>query len=402
MAALWQRRWGRWLAVGLLPIGAVGGYFAWKGWWMRDVQSRVDRAVEIILRTDPAWDATALAELEETSRRLDGLRERRFEQRLIECALRARSGDPEGALELLEKVRTQERLRTPQFLLAAEALLATGRLREAESVLRRLITDNPELWQAHRDLAEVYHAFGATLASLKELEEVARLHPDGFLAYRLMGMVYHLDLHRPEEAIGYYRQALERRPPERFRTAIQRELAQCLVLTEEYGAALELLESTPSEAFDWALLAECHWALGRLDEAQQDLDTLERIDPEHRTMLVVGAVLAIERAAPHEALPLLEKRLQQDPHDTLARYQLSRAYRQMGDQAASDAQSELLRQTQALRNQLDELYSRAIRQPTDHELREKLAKVSEQLGQSEQAVRWRHMAQQIQLAVEKP
>jgi predicted Zn-dependent protease len=86
---------------------------------------------------------------------------------------RARSGNPEGALEpLVKAVEVDPRVRFGEpYLVAAEALLALGRLEEAEDALDRYVSSNSSSLQGYVRLAEVRKRRGDRDGSRAALRE---------------------------------------------------------------------------------------------------------------------------------------------------------------------------------------------------------------------------------------
>jgi Flp pilus assembly protein TadD len=117
-------------------------------------------------------------------------------------------------------------------------------------------------------------------------------------------------------------------------------------------------------------------------------------------VLLLGAVLAIDRGEARAAVPRLQKLLDHNPQNVVARHQLSLAYQSLGDTSASKAESERMRELRGLQMRRDELFNRALRQPSDAGVRDELAAVCEQLGRNAEAVRWRRNAEQTRKAVQ--
>jgi tetratricopeptide (TPR) repeat protein len=324
--------------------------------------------------------------------KLDGKRRYEEEVRLWRAAVVLRTGLPAEALKHLDGVGANGRLRVPRLIVAGEILYRTGRLTDAERVFRRIAAERPDAIIAHRWLVTILHDLGAMRAALVELQEVARLQPDDFFAYRLMGLVYNEDLYRHGEAVENYRKALERGPPPEQTEMIRRECAESLLALNDYSAALEMLEPARDDARVLALRAECHWSMTDGGEACRLLERALQLDPHDRTALLLKARIAMDEGEPQEALGPLQTLLADDPHEYNARYQLSRAFQRTGDAQSAAAELEQMNNSKALRERLGSLYEQAMARPRDASIREELAELCETLGKRALAETWRRAA----------
>jgi tetratricopeptide (TPR) repeat protein len=378
----------------MLAISATAGVWLWKTWQRRDLERRFEVALSAI------HSHGSLDVVEATVQRLSGRSEWQPQRRLLLGALLLRSGDPMGAMALLESVPRDGKLRPSLFLLVGESLFMTGDLVAAEQMFRVVAHEQPDNADAHLCLARVYHEFGSVKPLTDELEQVVRLRPDDFRAYWLLGSMYEEDLQQIETGAEKYRLALERNPPEPNRTAILRALVRCLLLTKDYSAVLDIVPDLPDDSFKEVVSAEAYRCLGDSAAAQRLLAHLEETDPDLDSVLLLGAELAIERHEPQVAVPRLKKLIDRDPYNVVVRHQLSLAYQALGDTAASKAESEMMLQIRDLQMRRVELYTVAIGRPADADVRDELASVCEKLGRSEEAARWRRNAAQTRLAVE--
>ena len=314
-------------------------------------------------------------------------RNRRFDEEvhLLRAACALRTAQSAEALKHLQEVEPGGKLRLPRLIVAGEFLYRTGHLADAERVFRKVAAERPQAMIPHRWLATILHEIGAMRAALLELEQVARLQPDDFFAYRLMGLVYSEDFSRHKEAVENYRRALERNPPPEQAELIRRECTQCLVSLNDYSGALEMLASCREDARVLALRAECRWSLTEPDEARRLLDLALGLDPHDRNALMLSARIAMDEGDPRRAVVSLQTLLADDPHDYDARYQLSRAFRRAGDRQAAAAAVEQMQESKALRERLGGLYERAMARAHDAEVRDEIAALCDALGKRELA-----------------
>jgi tetratricopeptide (TPR) repeat protein len=382
------------MVAGLLLAGAsVTAFFCWKTWRRRDLQRRIDLAVTAL------HDDGSLDVVRDALGLLAGRPEWRSTERFLQGGILLRSENPGAALREFQFVRNDGNLRIPLHLLTGRALLQTGQLIEAARVLQVVVSEQPDDPEGHRWLAMVCHEFGSGTAALAELQHVVRLRPDHFLGYRLVGLIYADDYQMYELAARHYREALDRQPPEPHLTEIRRELVRCLLLMKRYAEVLDVLEDLPESFFKQVVAVEAHWGLGESAEAIRLLDRLEETNPDEEGVLMLGAVLAIDQGDARSAVPRLQKVLERNPQNYVARYHLSLAYQNLGDTNASKAESERMLEIRKLQKRLEELHKQAFRQPADADVREELAAVCEQLGQTADAVRWRRNAAQTRLVL---
>lgn len=380
----------RLVVLGTLAGGAASGLYAWNLRQNRNLDYHVDLALSA-LKEEGSLDV-----VKDTMERLTGRRDRISELRMLQGGTLLRGGDPSAALRAFDRVRPKGKLCVPYYLMRGEALYSQGRLAEAESAFRVVVREKPDDFEGHRWLAMIYHDFGSANASMAELQWLTRLRPDHFLAYRLMGLTYAEDFRKFDQAAEQYRLALERNPPDRQRSEIVRELAQCLVLLKEFAAALDVLHDMSDGPLKQVVQIESYRALGETDAAQRVLDRLSEAEPEHQGALLLGAMLALDRGDGQAAIPKLKKLLERDPHDYVARHQLSLAYQSLGDSEAGNAESVRMLESKKLHQRHDTLYTQAIGDPSDAGVRQELARICEQLGKTSEAQRWHQVAVQIE------
>lgn len=378
--------------LGFVAAAGIWGLEQWKARRNRDLDRRVESSVAALL----GRESTEI--VQETLTRLTQRPDRKTEMRLLVGGMRLRAGDPTAALQVLAPLSPEGPLRIPHLLLLGETLYQTGRLSEAEAAFRRVVAERPEEAESHRWLATIYHDLGMPNPAMTELEQLAKLRPDDHLAFRLMALIYAEDFRKYDLAIENYRRAIACQPAEPDRTDIQRELAQCLVLEKEFSQALEILKLMPAETLKQLLEIESLRGLGEAERAQEILDGLIQREPDHQGVLLLSAMLAIDRGDGQAALPALKELLTRNPHDYVARHQLTLAYQSLGDAVAAKVESERMLASKELHQRHDALYSQAVLAPDDSEVRLRLADVCVELGRSAEAARWRHAAEEIRRA----
>lgn len=238
----------------------------------------------------------------------------------------------------LELVRSYLGLRRP-----AQAAKVTAELQIA-------YPDDPEiLFHANRTYREV-----AVQASF----EIARVAPESVWAHQAMGEAYEsrqfYDL-----AIMEYRKALEREPG---RPGLRFRLGEALLAqagdASQADDALEQFElelsANPSHAASALRAGEIHHAKAEPDKALRYYERAVQLRPEFAEAHVALGTLLLDADRTAEAVRELERAVELNPTDAGSRYQLARAYREVGDMSAQRAQLAEYRRLQTERRQLDQ------------------------------------------------
>lgn len=385
----WKSRKLR-LAVWLLPplaAALVGGGSAWRSW---QLERRVERTlISLEQRSDAPLDAELIHDIEDNSRYASELRFFRGVQAL-------RAGQAGAALHAFGGLKLDGRIRVPLLLQVGEALYKSGHLSDAQNIFLQVEFEKPELAVVHHWLATVYHELGAMHAAFAELEKLAELEPQGYVAYRLMGMMDQQDFARDQDAVENYRAALARNPPPDQLPAIRIGLADSLIGVNDFAGALEALEPAAEDATVLALRAECRWSMGETDVGRALLEQARALSPKARRVLLLSGRMALQADGEgREAVEAFQSLLDRDPHDVQARYQLSIAYQRLGDKAAAAAELDRMNESKALREKLAALYDQAMQRSTDPEVRDELADLCGKLGKPDLARIWKRAAEQL-------
>jgi len=302
------------------------------------------------------------------------------------------SGDMDAALRQISKVPPVGTLRKPMLKWSAECLMRQQRWGEAEQLLKLLIEEDELDAENHRNLATVYHNLGAMDFALAALQTTQRLDPEDYRAHRLAGLILNADYANYTEAINQYRSALDRSPPEEVARAIRSELARCLIEQRDYNAALEMLEQIPVAVPVLVMRSECLWSMGELEESQKLLVEAETLKPDSVQVRLLRARMLLDDGKRDEAIAIYENLLEKEPHDFQTRYQLALAYQSAGNAEAYERELARYRESESKRSELFDMYREAMQRPADFEIRERLAALSEELGQHELSETWRKAA----------
>ena len=380
------RRKLRIAALALLCLGAAV-YFGGLRWRQARLHRRVARALGALEGGSDAWiDRQLIAEITGNPRYEPELR-------LFHAAWLLNIGEPAGVFPAIAGLRPEGEIRASLLLVLGEAYYKTGQLPESERVFRQLTLADPQNSRAHRWLATIYHDLGNIVAAFGELEKVAELEPDDFFAYRLMGMINLLDYQKHKEAAACYRKALERSPPEEQTQAMRLELAQAMAAMNDFAGATDVLDAAQVNARVLAQKAECRWGVGEREQAIELLSQALALDPLERRALLLKARFALEDGKPDAAVAPLKSVLEDDPHDFNTRYQLSIAYRRLGDKQASVFELEQSNASKELRSRLNHLYAEAMQRAGDVGVRIEIAEVCDMLRKPDLAQKWRRSAE---------
>ena len=302
------------------------------------------------------------------------------------------SGDMDAALRQISRVAPVGTLRKPMLQWSAECLMRQQRWGEAEQLLKLVIEEDPQDAENHRNLATVYHNLGAMDFALAALRETQRLDPDDYRAHRLAGLILNADYANYTEAINQYRSALDRSPPDEVVRAIRSELAHCLIEQRDYNAALEILEAVPVAVPVLVMRSECLWSMGELEESQKLLAEAEALKPDSVQVRLLRARMLLDDGQRDQAIAIYEELLAKEPHDFQTRYQLALAYQSAGNAEAYERELARYRESESKRSELFDMYREAMQRPADYEIRERLAALSQELGQHELSETWRKAA----------
>lgn len=351
------------------------------------------------------WDAMQRGDWPRVSACIQQLRGHPSSQdqvRILRGGLLLRTGHAASAIEELNRVPGDGTESERALLLLCESFYSLKMWMQAEAVAQEVLrrqTDEPE---AHRWLGAIYFDLGAMSHSEEHLKKLAELRPQDYSPHRLLGLI-HKDFERYREAIADYHAALERHPPEKVRREILVELAKSQMKHNDFVGASKSLELPwPAEAIEPRVLqAECLWSLGQKEVARQTLTKLQSEKPRDSDVLRLTARFAVDEGRPAEAIEPLRKIITADPYNDQALMELSAAYRRLGKEAEAEEFLERRNSARALMEEFVDLNKRAIKEPSNAQLRDQIAEKCDQLGKKELAVVWRDAARALREQVQE-
>jgi tetratricopeptide (TPR) repeat protein len=327
---------------------------------------------------------------------------------LLRAEIRMKEGKYDEALAAVNAMSRFEAqlaqgpdLRLEGAVLSGRCLVFLHSHREAERVLRYAVDNWPAtmdpargLTDAHRGLFAVYYDQGAMTPAIDHLEEVSRLDPDDGRPHRALGRIY-FDLNQPEKAIVSYTEALRRTLAPRVEGEVKIELAEVLIRAGQYEQIRHTLDGVAQNAKVMALEAEALWLASpsQIESARRLCDEALAKDPSCPQVLRLAARMNWDAGEVANTAPLLERLLKQDPHDAASRHLLAQVYRRLGRPKEAAEQQRLRERSAAYLTELTDLNAKALADPWDFAVRERLAVVCDQLDRPALAQMWRRAAQ---------
>lgn len=242
-------------------------------------------------------------------------------------------GQSDRALEVLKVIRDDRPGAAEGLTVAARALLARGSISSARRTLERTLTMKPDQPEAAKMLAAIYLASGDGGRGVAMLKSAATLDPRDFRPWFALGKVYH-DLGELDRSAEAYTEALKRNPP----AAETREarLGRVRVLLDGHRAEQasndleELQKCDPDEPQILALAARQARDLGRAEESGQLADRALALDADNVDALLVRARLRFHSRRTTQAIEDLEKAVRLKPNDVPSLQLLMQAQKSLG------------------------------------------------------------------------
>ena len=218
----------------------------------------------------------------------------RYSVRMRQAALRAKSGNVDGALAMIDAAGPQdEEERTLGVLTKAQILRDADRVGQAVSVLEAADQALPDTVEIKYELAMLYERQNRLADLERMLRQVIALDPDHAHAYNALGYTLADHNQRLPEALDLITQALELSPNDPF---ILDSMGWVKFRMGDTTAAADYLRraySVRPEADIAAHLAEVLWSQGKRDQATDLLRAALQKDPRNKTVLDVVKRLGV-------------------------------------------------------------------------------------------------------------
>lgn len=217
--------------------------------------------------------------------------------------------------------------------------------------------------------------------------------PDDLQANFLQGLVRER-VGPEQEAVDNYRRVLELEP-EHYEA--RHQLAALLIDRAQPAEAMTHLEvlsqRRPADLHLRVRLAQCQMALGRLSEAQENLERVLAEKPLFRSGLVARGELALQHDQAAAAEHWLRQALEQDTADFQTNFALARSLRQQSKHVEAEAVEKRLKVMEVdikrLRNIVKDDINRA---PDDPALRTEIGIILLRAGSKREGVQWLYSA----------
>lgn len=314
------------------------------------------------------------------------------QQRLREATLAAESGNYEQAETLLTRLLSDNPDSQSATLLLGMINLSQGNLSEAEALLSRSVDVETADTDVIRATVMAQAEVGNLEQALATLERSLEVRPDDPILLSIYGM---LALNQPDaEEKGYLslQKALARDP---HRGGVRLALARYHLQKNEPEQAMAQLRTAFSfQPADWPVTnvyMDLLFARGDLPEIAQALEQLKQAAPKAKETALFDARYRFHNGTPQQGVQQLRALLRSEPDYTRGHAVLAQMYREAGDDAAALATVERLARLepanlQVLRAGLDIIASRPqLAKP--HDWLQGLANHSPELKSSANVVR---------------
>ena len=323
------------------------------------------------------------------------------EEAILRGHLALRSGQAVEALRVLEAATERKRTHWRAMVLSGAAYFNLGRLREATGAWKAALDEDKDNVDLHRGLAAAYFDLGAMGSAQHHLERWIELSPNDPRPHRMMATIYK-DFTRLPQATEHFQTVL-RLIADDPRLAqfvpdlpqMRLELATCLADQGEFGAALEALSNSEPTAEVLTVRAECHFAEGQFDEADEEVRSAREQAPNYLPALLLSADLALDQQRVEEALDVAERAVAVYPKDSSARQRLGLVYQRLGRSQEAAAELRKMEMLRELRLRFSDLHARAGENPADADVRYELGRVAHELALDELALEWFNAALSI-------
>lgn len=230
----------------------------------------------------------------------------------------------EEAKRFLSEAITYNPRNAEALRLLGDICMAEGDLQGAIRAYGRLIEAIPDEIQPYFTLSSLHLQAGEYDKAVEVLQKLLLRRPESALAHYYLARVY-VEGQRYGEGLVHYRKAMELDPS--LSSKIFPEMALVYELLGDIENALklynDLLEDNPIDIETRERLAYLLLRQKRYEEAQKELETIKRIDPNNATAMVNLGLLHMEKGDFEKAKAEFELALVVRPNDHKARLYLA-------------------------------------------------------------------------------
>jgi tetratricopeptide (TPR) repeat protein len=375
------------LVVLVVLVIACGGWL-----WLREPEAVP--ADKLFREALTALDEGRVDNIEVAQAALDRFEaDRRYWRHLavLNAVIHLRRDEPQEAYRELADEPMDSPVREYVLLYVGEALYRMNQLGQAQQVFEQLLADYPDNTKAVKWLGAVYYDLGAYDAAITQLVRATELKPEEYGPWHLLGVMYN-DFEATEDAVTHLTEALKRDPPAGVRRNITHELAAALIDDRQYDQALQTFDPSDTSATAHALRARAYWSLSQSEPAAKELALAEQQDASLLDVRKLRAEILEHEGRAEDAIELLRDILQEAPDSLETRYQLAIALKQAGQTEEAEQHLQTWQQQRTLADELIEKNLQAVSDPSDAEVRDRLAEICRKLGRDELALMWERAA----------
>ena len=219
---------------------------------------------------------------------------------------------PEKAIELAKKGITKTSNAAFDYLVGSLYYIQ-GNYSDAGSYLNAALKKFPDFRRAHRNLALIYIQQDHYETAIKHLLRVIQLGGGDGQSYSMLAYAY-LTEEKYQSALSAYQLARMFLPDS---IDVRRGEAQCLLMTQQYGAAIalfdELISEHPDEQDYWLFQANSYLSQNQVDDAIANLEIAHSVAPPSASSLSLLGDMYLNEEAYGLALNNYQASLKQDP-----------------------------------------------------------------------------------------
>ena len=219
---------------------------------------------------------------------------------------------PEKAIELAKKGITKTSNAAFDYLVGSLYYIQ-GNYSDAASYLNAALKKFPDFRRAHRNLALIYIQQDNYETAIKHLLRVIELGGGDGQSYSMLAYAY-LTEEKYQSALSAYQLARMFLPDS---IDVRRGEAQCLLMTQQYGAAIalfdELISEHPDEQDYWLFQANGYLSQNQVDDAIANLEIAHTVAPPSASSLSLLGDMYLNEDAHELALYNYQASLKQDP-----------------------------------------------------------------------------------------
>jgi cytochrome c-type biogenesis protein CcmH/NrfG len=237
-------------------------------------------------------------------------------------------------------------------------------------------------------LAAIYLSAYEHERGLQMLKHASQLDPTDFQPWYAMGEAVYLRLHRYDEAIKAFQEALQRRPGHvDSRIGLADALLQSHRPDEAERALEGVLTKRPDEPRVLTLAAELAWESGRDQDARRYLERVLSLDPDHRDTLILHARLRFRCGETRQAESEVERVCLLDPNDVAALNLLGSIQTTLGQKEQAARTLARRREVEHRKGQMEALLRTIRERPDDPEPRWRLGQLAAEASMKPLAIR---------------